>query len=202
MPLIPSTVPSFYETNEACDIFIAQYTPYTPREDGVVGGALGLDTTTGQSLNDLFKVINLDPVLNPMDTQYAKVFLKNTSTKSLYDIRIWIEQSENAPEVWGIAVENQKNMDDRDTINNPASTIPNEKTAPDPALLTNYITGQWQNPLGYNGAIFINPLREAAILNPGDTIGVWIKREITYSNLLSAGGPGEMILAVVFGMPN
>jgi hypothetical protein len=201
MPITPSTVPSFYGTTENCDIFLSQYTPYAPNaSDDSVGGGIGYDTTTGEDLNNLFQIVNLDPVIKPSDTQFAKIFLKNTTAKTLYDIRVWIEQSAGAPEVWGIAVESEKNMDNRDTVTNPASTIPNSNTSPDNTLLANYGTGQWQNPIGFTNAIFINPLQEAAVLEPGDTIAVWIKREMTYSNLMSAGGPGEMIIGVVFGV--
>lgn len=200
MSLSPSTIPSFYTTNEACDIIIAEYTPYGTREDGAVGGGLGFNPTLGESLTSIFKINNIDPTINPIDVQYAKIFLKNSTNESLYDVRVWIEQSTNAPEVWGIAVEKLKNMDNRDTVNNPASTIANEKVAPDTGLLSNYSTGYWQNPLGFNNAIFITPQSGTSILAPGETIGIWIKREITYSNLLAAGAPGEMILGVVFAL--
>ena len=199
MPLVPKTITSYYEQNEQCDIYIAEYTPKSPGPSGEVGGGLGYDTSLGETLANVFKPVYLDPVSIPSDLQFVKLFLKNTGSTTIYDVRIMFELGGESAPVYGIAVETSKNMDNRDTVNNPASTIPNMSVEPNPDLLVDYGNGRWQYPLGFGGALFINPLRDAAELAPGDTIGIWIRRQLTYSDALTSGTAAELLFAVVYG---
>jgi hypothetical protein len=141
-----------------------------------LGGIISSTEVVDNSLSNLFDEVTGDEH-TAGDISYRCIYFKNSSAETAYNVKLWIESNTTgADSAITIGL-------DLAGVNGTADTIPDEKTAPDPAVT--FVTADGQaNALSLGN------------MTAGQVYAFWIKRVITAGSTPQANDTAQLKIYV------